>query len=565
MASSAQTNTQHQPKAYVDSLGNLYWNKHQPFYLRIASSPTDTGRVLESKKSAQFVNPTYFDTEGANYIRTRYAVDPETKKRIVPQQEIMWEIQADGTAPALHTEFIGAKHHKRDNTAYYGKNLQVEISATDKGAGVEEVYFSTPQQSFTTYGSAINFGAEGKQLVRCYSVDKVGNVSDTLQKTFVVDHSAPVTAHNVKGDMLGTIIEAKSTIELLSKDPLSGTKKIYYKIKDSVYSEYKGKSISLAKLSDGNYTITYHAEDHVGNKEAEKNFNFYIDKLPPILASDILGDRFIVNDQIYFSGRTKLKLTAVDNKSGVEDVMFSIDKGEFKSYDQPFYLPSVPGLHVIRYYAVDKMKNRTGSYSGVNSKFQEYEHNVSKIYVDLTGPSMSYSFIGDLFRTRDTVFVNTKTKIKISASDKESGLQYISYSVNNVQAETNYTAPFSLENEGENKIEIFGYDNVNNRNRDEFLVVVDDSGPQVIGTFSILPLSQKNNLAVYPKQIILYLAATDNIIGTDKILYSLNGAPMRTYKGAVKGFKKGELNTVKVMAIDKLKNSNTKEISFYLE
>lgn len=565
MASSAQTNTQHQPKAYVDSLGNLYWNKHQPFYLRIASSPTDTGRVLESKKSAQFVNPTYFDTEGTNYIRTRYAVDPETKKRIVPQQEIMWEIQADGTAPTLHTQFVEAKYHKRADTAYYGKNLQVEISATDKGAGVEEVYFSTPQQNFSTYGSAIAFGEEGKQLIRSYSVDKVGNVSDTLQKIFVVDHSAPVTAHNVKGDMLGTIIEAKSTIELLSRDPLSGTKKVYYKIKDSVYSEYKGKSISLAKLSDGNYTITYYAEDHVGNKETQKNFQFYIDKLPPILASDILGDRFIVNDQIYFSGRTKLKLTAVDNKSGVEDVLFSVDKGEFESYNQPFYLPSVPGLHIIRYYAVDKMKNRTGSYSGVNSKFQEYEHNVSKIYVDLTGPSMNYSFIGDLFRTRDTVFVNTKTKIKISASDKESGLQYISYSINNVQAETNYTAPFSLKNEGENKIEIFGYDNVNNRNRDEFLVVVDDSGPQVIGTFSILPLSQKDNHAVYPKQIILYLAATDNIIGTDKILYSLNGGPMRTYKGAVKGFKRGELNTVKVMAIDKLKNSNTKEIRFYLE
>ena len=561
----AQNKQKHQTKHYVDSLGMLYWNKHQPFYLRIATSPTDTGMILESKSHAKYVNPAYFDTEGSNFIRTRYAVDPQTKKAVVPQQEVLWEIQVDGIAPKVEHKFIGAERFVTKDKIYYGKGLKVVLSAKDQLSGVENIYFTKNNEASTTYSQKILFQEEGSQTLTTYALDNVGNAGEKDKTMFYVDHTPPVTAHDIEGEMQGNIIEKNAVMRLKSEDELSGIKKVFYKITEDEFLPYGGQRVPLKKLKDGNYTIDYYSIDQVGNKEEVRSFNFYIDKLPPILASDILGDRFIVDEQIYFSGRTKLKLTAVDNKSGVKEVRYSIDGSDFGNYDQPFYLPSVPGLHVIRYYAVDNMKNRTGSYERVSSPFQEYRHNVSKIYVDLTGPTLKYSFIGDVFKSRDTVFVNTKTRVKLMATDAESGLQYKSYSINGVQAETKYTQPFNLTREGENIVEVFGYDNVNNRNRDQFLVMVDDSGPEIIGTFSILPLKEKQGFSVYPKHTILYLAATDNIIGTDKISYSLNGSPVRMYKGAVKGFKRKTLNTIKIFAVDKLKNKNEKEIKFYLE
>ena len=42
------------------------------------------------------------------------------------------------------------------------------------------------------------------------------------------------------------------------------------------------------------------------------------------MAADILGDKFLANGKIYFSARTKLKIIAIDNKVGVQEVKYNI-------------------------------------------------------------------------------------------------------------------------------------------------------------------------------------------------------------------------------------------------
>lgn len=85
-----------------------------------------------------------------------------------------------------------------------------------------------------------------------------------------------------------------------------------------------------------------------------------------------------------------MKLTAVDNKSGVKEIRYSIDGKDFEVYDQPFYLPSISGAHTVRYYSIDNMANQTVGRKG--SGYEEFKHNVSKVYLDLTGPSILYSY-----------------------------------------------------------------------------------------------------------------------------------------------------------------------------
>ena len=146
------------------------------------------------------------------------------------------------------------------------------------------------------------------------------------------------------------------------------------------------------------------------NKEEVKVFDFYFDKTAPIMAADILGDRFIAVDQVYFSGRTKLKLTAVDNKVGVKEIMYSINDEPYQKYEQPFYLPSVSGVHTVRYYSVDNLANKSTS-DVKGSSSLEFKHNVNKVYVDLTGPDISQRYQGRYHVSRDTVFINAETKI----------------------------------------------------------------------------------------------------------------------------------------------------------
>ena len=196
-------------------------------------------------------------------------------------------------------------------------------------------------------------------------------------------------------------------------------------------------------------SLEYYSVDHVKNKAEVKSFPFYFDKTAPITAADILGDRYVVGEKVYFSGRTKMKLTAVDNKVGVKEIKYAIDAGDFLTYDQPFYLPSLSGEHVIRYYSIDNLANQA-------TGFEEFKHYVSKIYLDLTGPDIEYAYIGRKFETRDTVFINKETQITFKGNDPESGLKYISYSLNNISEESKYEGPFSITQEGFHRVEFFG-------------------------------------------------------------------------------------------------------------
>ncbi len=305
----------------------------------------------------------------------------------------------------------------------------------------------------------------------------------------------------------------------------------------------------------------------MGNKEPEQIFNFYLDKLSPILTSDILGDRYIVNEQVYFSGRTKMKLTAVDNKSGIKEVLYSIDAADFETYEQPFYLPSVPGTHIVRYYAIDNVENNTSSSSSkaVNYQLDNYKYHVNKVYVDLVGPTLEFSYIGNNFKARDTMFISSKTKIKIAGTDAESGLQYLSYSLDGVLEETKYSEPFSIGTEGYHEIEYFGYDNVNNRNIDDFKLVVDNEAPELKYNFSIKSIGEEKGINKYPAYVVLYLAATDGKVGTKDIYYSLNGAAELKFSKFIEGFSSKTENLIKVRITDKLNNESSFEIKFYTE
>jgi hypothetical protein len=199
------------------------------------------------------------------------------------------------------------------------------------------------------------------------------------------------------------------------------------------------------------------------------------------------------------------------------------------------------------------------------SKFEQYKHVVNRIYVDLTGPILSHLITGPSFKARDTLFVSDKTNIKFSATDHESGVQFITYSLNNEADERAYSEPIQIKEEGFQHVVYYGYDNVKNRNRAELFVYVDAKGPEIKYNFSIVPQGIKNDLPVYPYHVTLYLGATDQIIGAKEIYYSVNGGPEKKYALMITGFIKNAVNNVAIKALDLLGNESKLEIKFFIE
>jgi hypothetical protein len=218
-------------------------------------------------------------------------------------------------------------------------------------------------------------------------------------------------------------------------------------------------------------------------------------------------------------------------------------------------LSSVSGSLVIKAYALDNVNNRTETTDEAQS--------AQLPYIDLTGPSMRYSFSGPIFKFSDTIFVNKSTKIHLRGSDDEAGLSQIQFNIDSAGMNT-YQEPFSIEQEGVHTIHYSASDNVENTTMGYFTVVVDNTGPEVFPRFSTMPKSSQkatgDEKEIFPSFAALFIAATDQITGYERMTYSLNGSKEKLFTGFLNNFNKNNQLTIK--AFDKLGNITVYSMQF---
>ena len=553
----AQQQLQHEKKVLKSDNGTIYWQADLPVYFFISTDPEGKNDLIKLTKgnADKYTNPYFFDTEGTNFIRTRYAVDPETKKPIVPALEVEFEVERDQYAPTTTLAFSDAPKFISSGKVYYGKGLNASLSSKDYLSGVEKTFYAINEAAYSTYSSAVDFGKEGKYTFSYYAVDNVGNPEEPGTKIFTVDTTSPTTSHEISGDHLEGILSPRSNITLTGKDNSSGVKYIFYQFEETSQAVYN-KSLTMYNLQDGEHTLSYQSVDNVKNEETMKTFSFYLDKTAPRVRSEILGARYQAGGKVFIAGPSKVKLTAMDNKAGLEDIYYSINGGEYVKYSNPFILEKPQGAGVVSFYAIDKVKNKSKS---------QTNDELGNLYIDLTAPKLSHSYKGAQFYDRDTMFITSKTEVMLKASDYESGVEKINYVIND-GSENTYDNPFTLNNEGIQHIDYSGTDNVSNKKSDKFYVVVDNQGPEVyyhlsmdaIGSMTLK--DQKNPIPVFASHTLLYLAATDELVGTDKIYYSFDGGKEMIYSAPLKADDKKGLRELQVRAVDKLGNETKSEL-----
>jgi len=567
----AQEPLVHEKCIFQSTDGKLYINKDLPLYGRVATSPDEDADswLLQSSKTPQYANPMFLDAEGWNTLRSPSAVDTSTRKTVYPLQDIVFDMYADGAAPTSRLLFGHAQPFSPEGVAFFGKETGFHLEAEDALSGLNDVYYSLNGADFvSTSRSPLDISAEGNYSVKFYAVDNVGNVEDLHTYDFVVDHTAPVTSHEINGINKKRVLAPDATISLTAADSLSGVAKVWFAIDDSEFEVYR-KPIPVSRLKDGGGKITYYSEDHVGNTENHKfigtlassrgsedddgkMFDYYIDRNPPVAELDFEGD-YYESDQEYISGRTRVLLSAKDDKSGVQKILYSYNSFmTSEEYDAPFN-PDGNSPVAISYAAVDWVENTA----------EEKEHH---FYIDRSAPETKISFDGPVFRNRDTLFVAAQTKMIMKATDKESGIKTVEYQLNGDRKE--YSEPFVVNQSGKHVLQFSSRDNVNNEEEKQTLeFVVDKEGPSIHHHFSVEPIGEKvvreEKFVIYPSNTKIYIGTTDDVAGEESLKYSVNGAKM---SGTIPltGLQPGNYE-IAIEAMDVLKNRTFKNIRFSIE
>lgn len=552
---------QHEKGFYTDEDGKLYIQKSLPLYLWMTNSPNqhDKPVLLKSEATNQFANPLFLANEGLNILRSPSAVDTSTLEVIHPHKPIIFEVYADSKPP--YTEYIAkeSKAYWSGLKLYYGDNLIVFLQASQGLSGLNKTYFSVNGEPYKVYTDSLLFNKAGEYKIKYYSVDNVGNMEPVKSKSFIIDLEKPVTIKILHGDLYENILSARSSIQLNAKDSISGVAKIYYTIDDAQERVYNNRIAALS-LNEGEHVIKYYAVDYVGNSEPVQEYRFYVDKSAPILVEEMMGNSYIAGGKEYSSGRSKLKLTAVDNKSGVQGIYYSLNNGKFEKYEKPFYLSDISGSLSILSYAIDNVNNKSSS--------SEKSTKNKTSYIDLTGPSLKYDFNGPLFRTRDSIYISKETKILLKGYDNESGLNKITFSLD-ASEELDFTEPFTIDGSGKHTINYTGYDNVGNTNISSFSLIADNKGPDIFSRFSILPIGKQElngkEIDIFSSHVVLFLSATDERVPIDRIYFSEDSANYQLYTGLVSDFKRGKHYKLNIKASDKLGNYTYDEVEFLID
>ncbi len=563
----------HKKKIFRGENNRLYINKDLPVYIRVAASPDDSAEswLLFSETSQKFTNPMYLDAEGWNSLRSPSAVDTVTKKLVMPVQDIVFELYTDGIAPVTQLRYTGAQSFSAPGKKFFGREQRIELTVRDENSGVDKTYFSLNKKPWSVYDSAIHIKDEGEYEFKYYTVDNVGNAETIKSDKFQLDLTPPVSSHRVEGLTQKNVLSKNATILLQSEDNLSGVNKIYYSIDDGSFVSYT-RPIPVSLFRDGEAKLSYYAVDNVGNKEETKSigafsssqfasgdannpvFDFYIDRLPPEVSIEVMGDKFEATNLVYISERSQLKLNSTDDKSGVQAVYYSYNNFLTREeYSGPF-APLLKGNIRFSYNAIDYVDNAS-------------QAKTQNLFLDHTIPVTQIKFEGPRFINRDTLFISSKTKVVLDAKDTGSGIKYIHYSLNE-EGKNVFSGPFSLENQGIHSIHYYAADNVNNTETKKSQVVYADNDPPVIHFhFSVEQIGEKTlrdeTFSIYPSNAKLYIAATDNLSGGEKLEYSLNGAARRNLI-PIEKLVPGNYE-VEIFAGDALGNSSSRLVKFAIE
>ncbi|MGJ7921964.1 OmpL47-type beta-barrel domain-containing protein [Neobacillus sp. LXY-4] len=289
------------------------------------------------------------------------------------------------------------------------------------------------------------------------------------------DVTAPVTVAEPTLDWSNSDV----AVTLNATDDLSGVKSTFYAVDNGEFVEGTELLISEA----GIHTVSFYSVDNAGNVEGVNTVQVKIDKEAPITTIDTAD--------YWYNTNVNVKLTAVDQLSGVKATYYSVDGGEFvKGTD---FALNEEGVHTIQFYSIDNAGN-----------FEEAK--TVEVKVDNHAPVTSANTNVDWY--------NHDVLVELTAVDDLSGVYTTYYSVNG--SELKEGTSFIVDQEGVNTVTFYSVDYAGNIEGEKTIEVkVDKTAPTTASNVEDKWYSDIVNVE---------LSSSDELSGVKSTYYSINGS-----------------------------------------
>lgn len=253
----AQAPRQHDPTIFTDSTGQVFVRADQPAFMFIspAEKPDELVPVPSSDKDA---NPMYWDGNGVHYIAHR---DLKLNKTI------RFRIMADGFPPSTKLKFDSGVIFSIDSSFYVEKDATVKVHATDNMTGVSETLFSLNGLPYIPFAEGVTFNSSGDNIIRVYSVDRVGNVEKPKEFKVIVSDDAVVRMQNIYFGLNSSKLRNESIVEV---DKLVKLLRDYPNVKMhlTAHTDSRGESKYNMQLSEARAQAVV---DYIVGKGIPKN------------------------------------------------------------------------------------------------------------------------------------------------------------------------------------------------------------------------------------------------------------------------------------------------------
>ncbi len=234
---------------------------------------------------------------------------------------------------------------------WHNTSLIVTLTPTDENSGISATYY-TIDNSLPTIesqkGTKITLSESGEYAIKYYSVDNAGNEEGvkTALNTAKIDTRPPNTTDDADSRWHNSTV----TITLAATDENSGVLATYYSIDGSFPLPSSTNITTIAISSEGIHTLRYYSVDNAGNTEEPHEAVVKIDVTPPVTTDN--------SDNIWHNSDVALNLTAMDNRSDVALLHYTVDDTEYVTNSNNIQLTfTQEGIHNITYRSVDNSGN----------------------------------------------------------------------------------------------------------------------------------------------------------------------------------------------------------------
>jgi hypothetical protein len=359
------------------------------------------------------------------------------------------EITVDGTAPVSQLLFTKAPRFDQEKTVWFGKGLSIQFEAKDALSGVLQTVFVLNEAQPAAFTTPIeSFTKDGSFEIVYFSVDRVGNKEAERKQAFSVDVSGPVLTYTFKGPRFQNFLGPDAEIVVSAEDAGAGVNRILYRTEKKAFQNYR-KPVAADSLKDGKYTLVAYGIDNVNNSGDSLRVPFVVDKTAPSVVSEVEGRQTVRDGVVFIRSASKVKISSVDEASGVAVTRYTIDEKQEIEYRQPFIVSTETGGAVIEFYATDRIGNTS-------------EKKSLRVFVDETAPVTSFDFPAGYFKEGNDLIVNKGGLMVLEAGDLESGVEKVEYRIGKESPWQTFEKPVPWDKIGTFTCEIRATDKLGN-------------------------------------------------------------------------------------------------------